>query len=146
MKTAILATLITLLCVWVQATPFFIGAYSQYDLPTTSGNHNTLKTKLLEGGYNATTITISNDDLSNLSDVLQTFGSEVKTILSDQYWAPSLEKVGIHGVTYGNYLKKVKKVTLADVWMASSDRVACRKCKLRFWQVIWSKRSPSTLP
>ncbi len=104
MKKACLATLITLLCVLAQATPFFTGAYAQYDLPN-GGDHNTLKAKLLEGGYNASTITISGENLSSLSDVLQTFGSDVKTILSDHYWNPSLGKVGIRGLTYGNYLK-----------------------------------------
>jgi len=104
MKKACLATLITLFCILAQATPFLTGAYLQFDLPN-GGDLDSLKTKLLEGGYNASTITIKGESLSSLSNVLQTFSSDVRTILSDHYWNPSLGKVGIRGLTYGNYLK-----------------------------------------
>lgn len=104
MIKACLAILMILICVIAQATPFLTGAYAQYDLPN-SANHPDLKTWLKNGGYNAVTITNYDDDLMGLSSVLEAFGSEIKTILADTYWNPSSGQVGIHSLSYGNYLK-----------------------------------------
>ena len=93
-----------------QAIPFLIGAYAQYDLPN-SADHNILKEKLLESGYNASTISVFGDNLSSLTNLLGIFGSDVKTILTDHYWDQSQSKVGIMGLTYGNYLKMEAEYT-----------------------------------
>lgn len=76
MKKACLTTLISLFCLMAQAIPFLIGAYAQYDLPN-SADHNILKEKLLESGYNASTISVFGDNLSSLTNLLGIFGSEV---------------------------------------------------------------------
>jgi len=106
MKTVCIAILVALLCLMLQATPFLTGAYTLYDIPN-GADHNILKAKLLQGGYNASTISIYNSNLTSLRDVLQTFGSDVKTILTDNYWniTPGSGEMGIYRLTYGNYLK-----------------------------------------
>ncbi|PKN80500.1 MAG: hypothetical protein CVU48_01810 [Candidatus Cloacimonetes bacterium HGW-Cloacimonetes-1] len=107
MKKVCLAVLLTLIWLSCQATEFMIGAYAQYDLwnPGAGTNISTLKTKLLDGHFNAVKMSIKDQDLNGLGTALTVLGSDVKTILEDRYWDPSSGQVGIHSLTYGNYLK-----------------------------------------
>lgn len=108
MTKTCLTVFIVLLCTIYSATPFLNGAYAQYDLgPGALANIGTLKAKLLQGRYNAVKMSVSDTDLYGLQSILNTLGSDVKTILEDNYWDPALGngKVGIHSLTYGNYLK-----------------------------------------
>ena len=52
-------------------------------------------------------MTVTDTDLYGLESILGTLGSDVKTILGDTYWnsTPGNGKVGIHSLSYGNYLK-----------------------------------------
>ena len=95
---------IVLLCAICNATPFLTGAYLDYNLGSGSAANIGIRTKLLEGRYNAVKMTVF-EDLNDLESVLGTFGSDVKTILDDRCWNPASGKVGIHSLSYGNYLK-----------------------------------------
>jgi len=107
MKKVCLVALMVLVWMFVQASDFMIGAYAQYDLwkPGAMINRGTLRAKLMQAGYNAVKVSVQDDDLNNLDLFTSTMGSDVKTILEDQYWSPSSGKAGIHSLTYGNYLK-----------------------------------------
>ncbi len=83
------------------------GAYGSYKLWNSGAQANigTLKSKLVDGGFNTVKMSIKDQDINNLDSVLSTLGDSVKTILEDRYWGPSTGQLGIHSLTYGNYLK-----------------------------------------
>lgn len=81
---------IVLFCAICSATPFLTGAYVQYDLSARGvANIGTLKTKLLQGRYNAVTLPVYHSDLNGLESALGTLRSDVKTILEDRCWNPA---------------------------------------------------------
>lgn len=100
MTKTCLTMCIVILCTICSGTPFLTGAYLE------SGAHNiySMKTKLLQGRYNAVKMSVA-EDLVGLESVLGTLGSDVKTILDDRCWNPTSGKVSIHSLSYGNYLK-----------------------------------------
>jgi hypothetical protein len=106
MKRVCLATLTTLLCVLVQAAPFFTGAYTwHYINESQNADYSSLRNWLVDGGFNAINLSIHENSVTTLGGVLQTFGNDARVVLSDCNWDPSSGTVGIHKLSYGNYLK-----------------------------------------
>ncbi|NLA39918.1 MAG: hypothetical protein GX874_00640, partial [Smithella sp.] len=107
MKKVFLVILLALIWLLGHATEFMTGAYGSYNLWNygAQANIDTLKSKLVDGGFNTVKMSIKDQDINNLDSVLSTLGDSVKTILEDRYWGPSTGQLGIHSLTYGNYLK-----------------------------------------
>jgi len=80
------------------ATPFLTGAY----LESGANDIGSVKPILMDGGYNTVK---TSADLGGLQSILETFGSDIKTILVDRYWNPTTGNVGLHSLSYGNYFK-----------------------------------------
>lgn len=106
MRKLYLVSLFTVLWLLCQAAEFMTGAYTWYNLwnPGAQANIGMLKNKLIAGGYNTVQLSIQDPDLSSLGTALTALDG-VKTILEDRYWADNSAQVGIHSLTYGNYLK-----------------------------------------
>lgn len=107
MKKVFLVILLALIWLLGHATEFMTGAYGSYNLWNSGAQANidTLKSKLVDGGFNTVKMSIKDQDINNLDSVLSTLGDSVKTILEDRYWGPSTGQLGIHSLTYSNYLK-----------------------------------------
>ena len=107
MKKVFLVILIALIWLLGHATEFMTGAYGSYDLWNSGAQANigTLKSKLVDGGFNTVQMSYKDQNLNALGSVLTSLGTDVYTILEDRYWGPSTGQLGIHSLTYGNYLK-----------------------------------------
>jgi len=107
MKNTIISLAFMAFFICANAEPYIIGTYTQYDVWKTLGNTGNriaqLKTKLVDGGYNAATISINDEDIDYLGNALSAFGNGVKTILDDKRWEP--DNIGVAALAYGNRLK-----------------------------------------
>jgi hypothetical protein len=97
--------------VWaVDANEFLIGAYSQYQIRYAGNNYaanfDSLGVYLNNAGYNATVYGLTSGYSDRLSTIFQKLHeSDIKSMLFDNTWSPTANKVGISSLTFGNRLQ-----------------------------------------
>lgn len=79
MKKVLLVILIALIWLLGHATEFMTGAYGSYDLWNSGAQANigTLKSKLVDGGFNTVQMSYKDQNLNALGSVLSTLGDSV---------------------------------------------------------------------